>query len=106
MICHPLIIVLTARQRTLHAEHMATVINDTIPYFVLEGEKEQFNKFSWKSISNAFKDWHVYVYCFLDFCTLTLIYNNSMFLPSIVKGMGFSSINAQLMVAPANAIGK
>ena len=84
---------------------MTTVINDTTPHFILEGDKEEFNKFSWKSVFTAFKDWHVYVYSFLNFCALTLIYNNSMFLPSIVKGMGFSSINAQLMVAPANAIG-
>ncbi|KAG2217614.1 hypothetical protein INT45_004169 [Circinella minor] len=57
---------LNERQRILHADHMATVINNTTSQFILEGEKEH------------------------------------TFLPSIVKGMGFSSLNAQLMVAPAN----
>ncbi|KAG2226073.1 hypothetical protein INT45_011690 [Circinella minor] len=94
---------LNERERIIHRNHMAAAIN-TPSYYIFEGEKQQFDKLSKEFILLAFKDYFVYVYGFINFCGGVLLYNNSTFLPSIVHGMGFSSLNAQLMIIPPSAI--
>ncbi|KAI7857590.1 major facilitator superfamily domain-containing protein, partial [Circinella umbellata] len=94
---------LNERERILHRNHMAAAIN-TPSYYIFEGEKQQFDKHSKEFILLAIKDYLVYVYGFIDFCGSVLLYNNSTFLPSIVHGMGFSSLSAQLMIIPPSAI--
>ncbi|KAI9495156.1 major facilitator superfamily domain-containing protein [Zychaea mexicana] len=57
-------------------------------------------EFSWKQFFSVFKDWVVYMYCITVIGVIVCIYSIGMFLPSIVRGMGFTSLNAQAMTVP------
>ncbi|CAO3613669.1 unnamed protein product [Cunninghamella blakesleeana] len=60
--------------------------------------------FSWVQFRAAFLDWKVYMHCIIYICCSTPLYSLSLFLPSIIKGMGFTSLTAQAMSAPPYAI--
>lgn len=62
--------------------------------------------FSWKQLRAAFLDWKVYMHAAGYICSVTPLYSLSMFLPSIIQGMGFTSLKAQAMSAPPYAFGK
>ncbi|CAF0986277.1 unnamed protein product [Didymodactylos carnosus] len=57
-------------------------------------------RFSWKQVKDVFIDWKVYFYMFICLGIFTPMYSLSIFLPSIVKGMGYSNVTAQAMSAP------
>ena len=60
--------------------------------------------FTWKEVSNAFTDIKVYLYA-LGFHTMSLpLYTLSLFFPSIIKGLSYSSAQAQLLTIPPYAI--
>ncbi|KAF5868703.1 putative high-affinity nicotinic acid transporter protein [Botrytis fragariae] len=56
----------------------------------------------WNStyVWQALKDWKIYVNMVLGFCLSTPIYSLSLFLPTIVKDMGYTNNAAQLMTIP------
>ncbi|GAA5812716.1 hypothetical protein MFLAVUS_006174 [Mucor flavus] len=60
--------------------------------------------FSWKQFYAAFTDYRVYIHAILYICCSTPLYSLSLFLPSIISEMGFTSITAQAMSAPPYAI--
>ncbi|RAL61266.1 hypothetical protein DID88_010345 [Monilinia fructigena] len=53
-----------------------------------------------KYIWQALKDWKVYVKMLISFCMSTALYSLSLFLPTIIKDMGYTSNAAQLMTVP------
>lgn len=53
-----------------------------------------------KYVWQALKDWKIYVKGVIAFCTSTPLYSLSLFLPTIVKNMGYTSNMAQLMTVP------
>lgn len=58
------------------------------------------NDFNLKYVWQAIKDWKIYIHmliCMAGFCP---IYSFSLFLPTIIKNMGYSANNAQLMSVP------
>jgi len=58
------------------------------------------NDFDLKYVWQAIKDWKIYVHmliCMAGFCP---IYSFSLFLPTIIKNMGYTANNAQLMSVP------
>ncbi|KAK9764896.1 hypothetical protein K7432_007216 [Basidiobolus ranarum] len=57
-------------------------------------------EFSWKQFKDAFVDWKIYMHMIVYIAASTPLYSLSLFLPSIVSGMGFTSLTAQLMSAP------
>ncbi|CEJ87846.1 Putative Major facilitator superfamily transporter [[Torrubiella] hemipterigena] len=58
---------------------------------------DQFKKqFIW----DAFKDWKIWVHMFITIGIYTPLYSVSIFLPTIVKGLGYSNEIAQLMTIP------
>lgn len=60
--------------------------------------------FTWANVSKAFFDLKVYLYCF-GFHTLSLpLYTLSLFLPSIIKALGYTAAQAQLLTVPPYAI--
>ncbi|KAK9761837.1 hypothetical protein K7432_012961 [Basidiobolus ranarum] len=61
-------------------------------------------EFSWKQFKDAFIDWKVYLHMIVYISGSVPLYSLSLFLPSIVSGMGFTSLTAQLMSAPPYAI--
>ena len=58
------------------------------------------NDYNPKYIRQAIKDWKIYMHmliCMAGFCP---IYSFALFLPTIIKNMGYTANNAQLMSVP------
>jgi MFS family permease len=58
------------------------------------------NDFNTKYVWQAIRDWKIYIHmliCMAGFCP---IYSFALFLPTIVKNMGYTANNAQLMTVP------
>lgn len=58
------------------------------------------NDFDIKYVWQAIKDWKIYIHmliCMAGFCP---IYSFALFLPTIIKNMGYTANNAQLMSVP------
>lgn len=53
---------------------------------------------------DALKDWKIWVHMFITIGIYTPLYSISIFLPTIVKGMGFSNEISQLMTVPPYVI--
>ncbi|KAF7723576.1 hypothetical protein EC973_001817 [Apophysomyces ossiformis] len=60
--------------------------------------------FSWKQFRSAFLDWKVYMHALVYICGSTPLYSLSLFLPSIISGMGYTDLSAQAMSAPPYAV--
>ena len=58
------------------------------------------NEFDLKFMWDAFKDWKIYVHMFITIGIYTPLYSISVFLPTIVRGLGYSQEIAQLMTVP------
>ncbi|KAF7365197.1 MFS general substrate transporter [Mycena venus] len=61
-------------------------------------------KFEWFFVFQAFKDHLVWAYALLFHGFAFVLYSLSLFLPTIIAGLGFSSWQAQLMTVPPNAL--
>ena len=61
---------------------------------------------SWTQFFAVFKDWKTYAYGLLSLAACTPMFSLSMFLPSIIRDLGFDDIKAQAMISPIYAIGK
>jgi hypothetical protein len=57
-----------------------------------------------KYIWQALKDWKIYVNMFMVLGVATPLYSLSLFLPTIVKDLGYTTNSAQLMTVPPYAI--
>ena len=58
------------------------------------------NEFNMKYVWQAIRDWKIYIHmliCMAGFCP---IYSFALFLPTIIKNMGYTSNEAQLMSVP------
>ena len=70
----------------------------------LDSDATQDEKLDWHNVKKAFTDIKCYLYA-LGFHTLSLpLYTLSLFLPSIIKDLGYASATAQLMTIPPYAI--
>jgi MFS family permease len=58
------------------------------------------DKFAMKYVMDAVKDWKIWVFCAITVGIFTPLYCISLFLPSIVKSLGYKDGQAQLMSAP------
>lgn len=58
------------------------------------------DQFKRQFIIDALKDWKIYIQMVIFFGILTPLYSVSIFLPTIVKGLGYTNEIAQLMSAP------
>ncbi|KAK4998505.1 hypothetical protein LTR66_002292, partial [Elasticomyces elasticus] len=58
------------------------------------------DEFSRKYFYDALKDWKIWVHMFITIGVYTPLYSVSLFLPSIVKGLGYTNNTAQLMTVP------
>lgn len=56
--------------------------------------------FSWEGAMQAFKDPKVYLYCFLFHGMSFALYTISLFLPTIISGLGYKSWQSQLLTVP------
>ncbi len=69
----------------------------------VDSDATQDERLDWKNVRKAFTDIKCYLYAF-GFHTMSLpLYTLSLFLPSIIKDLGYSSAEAQLMTIPPYA---
>ncbi|KAJ3577113.1 hypothetical protein NPX13_g3452 [Xylaria arbuscula] len=57
-------------------------------------------EFEWKYVWAAFKDWQIWVNLFVYWGIVCPLYGVSLFLPSIIKNLGYVSSTAQLLTVP------
>ncbi|ETI19408.1 hypothetical protein G647_09241 [Cladophialophora carrionii CBS 160.54] len=70
----------------------------------LDSDATQHEKLDWANVKKAFTDVKCWLYA-LGFHSLSLpLYTLSLFLPSIIKSLGYTSATAQLMTIPPYAI--
>lgn len=68
-----------------------------------DSDATQTEAFAWPEVRRAFVDIKVYLYC-LGFHTMSLpLYTLSLFLPSIIRGLGYTAAQAQLLTVPPYA---
>lgn len=58
------------------------------------------DEFNLKYMYDAFKDWKIWVHMFITIGIYTPLYSISVFLPTIVAGLGYKNEVAQLMTVP------
>lgn len=58
------------------------------------------DEFDLKYFWDAIKDWKIWVHCFITIGIYTPLYSYSLFLPTIVRSLGYSNERAQLMSVP------
>jgi sugar phosphate permease len=87
---------------------------DEIRYLNLQGfikqggrfsDAEDEKKFNWYDLKMVVTNWRLYLQAYQLLVISACSYGTKFTLPSIVKGMGFTSTNAQLMTAPAYVAG-
>ncbi|QNP97803.1 YALIA101S12e02036g1_1 [Yarrowia lipolytica] len=66
---------------------------------------EENDSHSWDEVKKAIMDPQLYPQCLLYSAVLVPLYGVSLFLPTIVKNLGYSSEGAQLMTIPIYAVG-
>ncbi|KAF5679516.1 hypothetical protein FCIRC_6129 [Fusarium circinatum] len=60
----------------------------------------QADEFKWEYVWAAFKDWQIWVNIFVYWGIVCPLYGISLFLPTIIRNLGYSSSKAQLMTVP------
>ncbi|KFA66688.1 hypothetical protein S40285_04977 [Stachybotrys chlorohalonatus IBT 40285] len=58
------------------------------------------DEFKMQFVWDAFRDWKIYAHMLITIGIYTPLYSISVFLPTIVRGLGFSNTTAQLMTVP------
>ncbi|VUC20936.1 unnamed protein product [Clonostachys rosea] len=58
------------------------------------------NEFGIKYVGHALTDWKIWVHVVVTICLYTGVYSYSLFLPTIVRDLGYSNSTAQLMTVP------
>jgi cyanate permease len=56
--------------------------------------------FDLKYVRGAMSDWKIWVHMLITFGIYTPLYSFSLFLPTIIKGLGYENEKAQLMTVP------
>jgi len=60
----------------------------------------QAEEFKWKYVWQAFSDWQIWVNIFVYWGIVCPLYGISLFLPTIIRTLGYTSSKAQLMTVP------
>ncbi|CAK7207302.1 hypothetical protein SEUCBS139899_010112 [Sporothrix eucalyptigena] len=56
--------------------------------------------FSWAKVLSTFQDPKTYMHCVIEFSVDISLFSMSTFMPSIIQGMGYTSVHAQLLTVP------
>jgi MFS family permease len=59
-------------------------------------------KFDWYWVRRAIVNWNTLILSLNFFAIITPIYSFSLFLPTIIKGLGYTKVKAQLLTVPPN----
>ncbi|PGH20341.1 hypothetical protein AJ80_03609 [Polytolypa hystricis UAMH7299] len=60
----------------------------------------QVETFQWKYVKDAFTDWQIYVSLFMYWGIVCPLYGIALFLPTIIKDLGYETSTAQLLTVP------
>ncbi|KAJ4290487.1 hypothetical protein N0V90_010704 [Kalmusia sp. IMI 367209] len=60
----------------------------------------QDDTFQWKYVKAAFLDWQIYISILVYWGIVCPLYGISLFLPTIIRGLGYSRAEAQLLTVP------
>jgi len=63
------------------------------------------DEYATKYVFDALKDWKIYVHMLITIGIYTALYSISLFLPTIVKNMGYTNNQSQLMSVPPYVLG-
>lgn len=66
----------------------------------LEADRSSAEGFDIKYLWDALKDWRIWLHMFITLGIFTPLYSFSLFLPTIVKTLGYTDNTAQLMTVP------
>ncbi|KAF1837939.1 MFS general substrate transporter [Decorospora gaudefroyi] len=71
------------------------------------GYTKKAAEFHWSDVRKCFKDWRVWLFCFAQFGSDTMLYGFSTFLPTIIKAINptASSATIQVLTIPCYALG-
>ncbi|KAH8681910.1 MFS nicotinic acid transporter Tna1 [Xylariales sp. PMI_506] len=58
------------------------------------------DEFRWEYVWQAFRDWHIWLNIFVYWGIVCPLYGISLFLPTIIKNLGYTSSTAQLLTVP------
>lgn len=61
--------------------------------------------FSWNQVRRAFADWKTYVYALMYIGVAQPFYSLALFTPTIIKGLGYTNANANLLSVPPYVLG-
>ena len=53
-----------------------------------------------RQMISVFRDWKLYAFCSITFCTMMTTRSIIMFLPTIIRGFGFDAVRTQAMTIP------
>ncbi|KAH7885343.1 major facilitator superfamily domain-containing protein [Phlebopus sp. FC_14] len=89
--------------------HKAKFLSETERVHLLErlradSDVGTHQSFQWSGVRSAFEDHLVWAYAFLFHGFSFVLYSFSLFLPTIVAGLGFQAWQAQLMTVPPNVV--
>lgn len=68
--------------------------------FELNPHLSMEDKFSWDKVISAFKDPKLYIHSVLEFSVSLSLFSFMTFLPAIIRGLGYTSVHAQLLTVP------
>jgi MFS family permease len=60
----------------------------------------QEDSFQWRFVKDAFLDWQIWVNIWVYWGIVAPLYGISLFLPTIIRGLGYTSSTAQLLTVP------
>ncbi|CAG9952991.1 unnamed protein product [Clonostachys rosea f. rosea IK726] len=86
----------------LRKRQSARVASRSQPENSHEGESKGF---PWKTLKNVLLDWQVYLLIVIYWSNAMPNYGLKFTMPSVIKGMGFTSSTAQLLTIPPYAMG-
>jgi MFS family permease len=70
----------------------------------VEGSKGKSSHMTWKDAKATLMDWRLYAHYAIYFCVSVPFSSLSLFTPSIVTGLGYNGLDAQLMTVPPWAV--
>lgn len=63
-------------------------------------EVEEDEGFSWEFAKQSFRSIHVYAVALIEFTLCVVVYGISFVLPTVIKNLGYSAVQAQALTAP------
>ncbi|KAK7191745.1 hypothetical protein DPSP01_008022 [Paraphaeosphaeria sporulosa] len=93
------------KDERLHAVRRMALDTAAVDSVLNANSEEMDHKVSWANFKVAFKDWRKMLIVLWTMCATVPSYGFAIFLPLMVRGMGYSSIRANLMAAPPFIVG-